>query len=198
MGDKMRCRTGDFICGNYFHFYNKTFDHRLLFYDVCDYENFIKIFKKNICKIPASVFAYCLMPNHFHFLLRQESDKKLFHIFNYSLIPYVQRYNKKYNRKGPLFQSPLQHILVTNQEYLLQLCKYIHLNPVKSGLVQDPGEWKYTNYAEWIGIRSEDLIADEVHSEYFPDPRDYIMLLTSYEKYLSVKSFNMLLIDNKE
>jgi putative transposase len=194
----MRCKTEHFVSGNYFHFYNKTLDHRLLFYDASDYEDFIKIFRSKISKIPASIFAYCLMPNHFHFLLRQDSDNKLFHIFNYALISYVQRYNKKYGRKGPLFQSPLQHILVTNQEYMLQLCKYIHLNPVKSGLVNEPSEWKYSNYAEWIGISSGDLIADEVHSEYFPDPHDYIMLLASYEQYLPVKGFKALLMDNDE
>ncbi len=170
----------------------------MLFYDEDDYELFLNLFKYNLDKIPASVFAYCLMPNHFHFLLRQDSDKKLYHIFNYALIAYVQRYNKKYGRKGPLFQSPLQHKLVENQEYLLQLCKYIHINPVKAGLVEYPENWIYSNYLEWVKLRTDTLFAKEIHSDYFPHPEDYISMISTYKQYLTIKNFRRLLMDDKE
>jgi putative transposase len=169
----MRCKKEEFIKNGYYHLYNHAIDEQNLFYEDADYDLFLKKFNLNLERIPASVFAYCLMPNHFHFLLRQDSDKKIYSLINYVLISYVQCFNRKYDRKGRLFRSPLHHKLVGNALYLINLCKYIHLNPVSAGLVDKPEEWEYSNYAEWVGVRQYSRIPCEIRQVYFPNPSDY-------------------------
>ena len=154
--EKMRCSCDAFKPGAIFHIYNHAIDDYELFYDDEDYGYFTNLFQDNIKKIPASIYAYCLMPNHYHFLMRQDSDIEIFRLFNYSFISYAHYFNYKYDRKGPIFQSPLQHKKVDNNHYLLHLCKYIHLNPVRSGLVKDPHDWAYSDYDNWINNSDSD------------------------------------------
>jgi len=104
------------------HFYNRTVDKELLFRKKEDYIQFLRTFKESLNKIPTSVFAYCLMPNHFHFLLKQNSNVPLYKIFNIVLSSYVQKYNIKYKRKGSIFSNPLQSKLIMNNKQLLTLC----------------------------------------------------------------------------
>jgi putative transposase len=112
IGGILKCSSIKFIKGNCFHFYNRAVDGEMLFFEDEDYLLFLNKFKKSMDKYPLSVFAYCLMPNHFHFFLRQNSDKKIFQIFNSVLSSYVQKYNIKYKRKGTLMAGPLQSILI--------------------------------------------------------------------------------------
>ena len=58
--------------------------------------------------------------------------------------------------------GPLQSILIEDDRYFLNLCRYVHLNPVKANLVIEPEEWEYSNYSEWIGIRNGTLFDSEV------------------------------------
>ena len=191
----MRCLKRDFKPGAIFHIYNHAIDDYQLCYDDMDYDFLLQSISRNIRKTPASIFAYCIMPNHYHFLIRQDSEKPIYRIFNYAFIGYAQYFNKKYDRKGPIFRSPLQHKLVTNQEYLIQLCKYIHMNPVKANLADNPEDWIYSNYLEWIKKRNGKLISREIHEIYFPDPKDYIAYINSYNNFISIKSFRKLLLD---
>lgn len=165
--------------GSIFHIFNHVIDDYSLFYDDQDYDFFLLTINIQLSKVPASVFAYCLMPNHYHFLIRQDSDIKIFKAFNYAFISYAKYFNKKYNRKGPIFRSPLQHIEVKDQAYLIQLCKYIHLNPIFANLVNKPEEWIYSNYMDWIKKRNGKLFTSEIREIYFPDPNNYVQFINS-------------------
>lgn len=145
----MRCSEKEFQPGAIFHIYNHAIDDYNLFYDDEDYDYFLQLFEDKLKKIPTSLYAYCLMPDHYHFLIQQESDRKIFNLFNYLGISYAHYYNKKHERKGPIFRSPLQHIKVDNDIYLLQLSKYIHLNPVRKELINNPEDWNYSDYRRW-------------------------------------------------
>jgi putative transposase len=63
---------------------------------------------------------------------------------------YTHYFNKKYNRKGPLWEGRFRRVLVTSDEQLMYLTRYVHLNPVIAGLVNDPGSWEYSSYAEYM------------------------------------------------
>ena len=175
----MRCLNHDFIKGRIFHIYNHAVDNCMLFYNEEDYDYFLSIFEKKLDKIPASVFAYCLMPNHYHFLIRQESNKEIFKLFNYAYISYARYFNNRYNRKGHIFRSPLQHIKVNSKIYMIQLCKYIHMNPVYADLVEKPEDWIYSNYLEWIKKRKSLLFEEDFRQKHFPDPQKYIEFVNS-------------------
>ncbi len=166
-----------------------------LFRETDDYSYFLEKLKPKIIKYPASIFAYCLMPNHFHFMIRQNSEKPIYRIFNDLNNSYVQHYNIKYKRTGHLYQGDLQHKLITNDQYLISLCQYIHLNPVKAKLTQNPEDWSFSNYLDWLGKRDNGLFDDELLKEYFEDSNDYIKQTNDYEKYINEKNFYELLLD---
>ena len=191
----MRCIKEDFVSGATFHIYNHAIDDYNLFYDDEDYTFLLFNIEKQTKKIPSSIFAYCLMPNHYHFLIRQDSEKKIYQIFNYAYISYAQFFKKKYNRKGPIFRSPLQHKIVSNQEYLIQLCKYIHMNPVRADLVEEPEDWIYSNYLEWLKERNGILFTREIHEKYFPNPEEYRSYINSFDNFIQIRSFEKLLIE---
>lgn len=179
----MRCLKQEFKKGEIFHIYNHAVDNFLLFYVEEDYDYFLSIFKNKLEKIPAEIYAYCLMPNHYHFLIRQVSDKTIYKLFNYAYISYARYYNNRYNRKGHIFRTPLQHINVNSKTYMIQLCKYIHMNPVYANLVDKPEDWKYSNYLEWIKKRKSLLFAEDIQINHFQDPQKYIEFVNSIRFY---------------
>ncbi len=191
----MRIKQDQFVEGGIYHIYNHAIGDELLFRENDDYIWFLKKFKLKHEKYSSSIFAYCLMPNHFHFLLRQDSESPIFMIFNDVNNAYVPHYNHKYKRNGTLYQSPLQHVIVTNEQYLLYLCQYIHCNPVKAGLVNTPEDWEFSNYHEWIGERNEALFNDEILKQNYLNIVDYQNSIHSYEEKLEDKKFSDLLLD---
>ena len=193
----MKCSSIEFVKGSSFHFYNRAVDGTLLFFDDEDYNLFLAKFEKSIEKYPLSVFSYCLMPNHFHFFLRQNSDIKIYHIFNSVLSSYVQKYNIKYDRKGALMSGPLQSIIIEDDRYFLNLCQYIHLNPVKANLVISPEEWEYSNYSEWIGVRDEKLFDPEVFKMCRISSEKYKNSIEQYLEHSIHNDFVKLLFDNE-
>ena len=104
------------------------------------------------------MISYCLMPNHYHLLIRPESTGILSECLKNIFISYVQAINKRFKRKGHLFEGRFRSLLVDETKYVLHLCRYIHLNPVKAGLVKFPENWVFSNYKEWIGLRTWGLI----------------------------------------
>jgi len=191
----MRCKKEEFIEGAVFHIYNHSTAESNLFNDKNDYLYFLKKFQKNIIENLCEVYSYCLMPNHFHFCLKQNSDIPLYKIFNKSSTSYAMYFNRKYNRKGRLFAGKLQHKQLHSDNYLISLCRYIHNNPVKAGLVKKIVDWKYSNYLEYINKRNGKLYSQELIKMYPDIFEDYENSLNKYEKLLNEKEFNELLFE---
>ena len=189
----MKIKQEQYQEGIIVHFYNRVAHNELLFREDKDYIKFLLSFKKSIQEIPTSVYAYCLIPNHFHFLLKQNSTIPLYKIFNKTLSSYVQRYNIKYTRNGSIFAHPLQSKLIIDDEQIITLCKYIHLNPVKAGLVNEPEEWEFSNYREWIGVRHGELFDDFILKNNFIDIDDYIKLIKEFRQQILEKTLLELL-----
>jgi len=102
-------------------------------------------------------------------------------------ISYTKAINKRFARVGALFQGQFRGKPVKNYEHLLSLCVYIHANPVKDGLVTLPEDWEYSNYPDWIGLRSGTLVDREFIQEHFGVPADYKSLVLDY---LGVRSLS--------
>jgi hypothetical protein len=113
------------------------------------------------------------MPNHFHLLVRQNTDDRSGLAVQYVCNGYAQFFNRRHQRSGTLFQGRFQRILVANDEYLRQLCRYIHINPVKDGFALQPELWPYSNYMEWIGQRDSPMIDHEFITSLFSSPAAY-------------------------
>jgi putative transposase len=102
-----------------------------------------------------TLYAWTLMPNHFHILIRP-SETHLCTIMQRLMTGYAVNFNKKYNRKGHLFQNRYKSIVVEEDSYFLELIRYIHLNPVRAGIVASAMElatYRYTGHSVILGER---------------------------------------------
>ncbi len=106
---------------------------------------------------PATSFmAYCLMPNHYHFIA-QPHDDDFSHHMQLLTISYTKAVNERYHRVGALFQGAFRAKHIDRPEYLLHLSRYIHLNPVRAGLVKRPEDWVFSSYCDYVGLRGGTL-----------------------------------------
>lgn len=171
-----------------YHIYNRSIGNELLFRKEKDYYFFLQKLERYILPI-ADIYAYCLMPNHFHLLIRtrieeetlinlkkqskKDGVKVLTQTFSNFFNSYSKSYNKVHKRMGRLFLYPFKRILVDKEDYLLTLVNYIHRNPIHHGFVKNYTEWKYSSFNAIIenkpSIVNRDLLLD-----YFTSVGDFI------------------------
>jgi len=97
-------------------------------------------------------------------------------------VSYTKAINKRFSRVGSLFQGQFQAKPIETYSHLLNLCVYIHANPVKDGLIALPEDWIYSNYLEWLGQREGMLVDREFIQEHFGSPAEYQTLVMEYIK----------------
>ena len=168
------------VPGNYYHIYNRGNNGIDIFFDNGNYEYFLKLYQQYIYPI-AETYAWCLMKNHFHFLvyIRSENEikkealeystvekpkildasKQFGHLFN----AYTQAINKKYNRTGSLFEKPFERKRIDSEKYLKNLIYYIHNNPIHHGFVKNTIEYPWSSYETMLSnkptrLKREDSI----------------------------------------
>lgn len=178
-----------FVTNNYYHVYNRGVEKRNIFIGRRDYQQFLLTmdyyrkkplpaklsdFKRGIespKKIDSQIdliqfFSYCLMPNHFHFLLKQNAEGGITDFLRKFANSYTRYFNTKYDRIGPLFQGTFKAKLIENDEYLLQVSKYIHRNPLKlsnGGLYSYP----YSSYKYYLSEEKHHFCDTDFISAYF-------------------------------
>jgi len=158
--------------GAYFHVVNHAVDGRELFYDPGDYKNYLLFFKEALT--PAvTVIAYCLMPNHFHFLLRQNAPEGISTLFEKAHKRYARYYNTKHGFKGRIFRTQLNHRETMEEKYILHACAYIHANPVQANLANFPEDWEYSNFREYLRLRHGSLWSERFLLDYIANPESY-------------------------
>jgi len=169
----------------YYHIYNHAVGSDNLFYKKENYSFFLKKYTEHISPI-ADTFAYCLMPNHFHFALRIKAEEVLSTLpkfktlaklstenfiskqFSNMFSSYTQALNKQQNRKGTLFQKPFKRLHIENDEYFQNMIHYIHFNPVHHGFVDDLRDWEYSSFESFFSNKATQLKRQEV-IEWFGD-----------------------------
>ncbi len=136
------------------------------------------------------------MPTHYHIVVRVKqtqtsevlktsevsASKQISLAMQKFGISYTKAINKRFSRVGALFQGQFQGKPVKNYEHLLNLCIYIHANPVKDGLVALPEDWEFSNYLEWMGLREGTLVNRDFITENFGTPEEYKNLVMKYIK----------------
>ena len=122
-----------------------------IFVDDEDRVALLAIVEQGLDRFDAQMLAYCLMGNHYHFVLHTRSA-------NLSLLMrhingvYSQRFNRRHGLVGHLLQGRFKAILVDRDAYLLEVCRYVELNPVRATLVGDPAEWPWSSYRSHVGL----------------------------------------------
>jgi REP element-mobilizing transposase RayT len=160
--------------GQYYHIYNRGNNREDIFREERNYRYFLQLFAKHIGPV-AVIYAYCLLRNHFHFLLRiRDAPKDLTgfgkpvrsgapsQAFSNFFNAYTKAFNKAYERTGALFQRPFRRIPVTSDRYFCQLVAYIHRNPEHHGFVDDFRDWPYSSYHALLSTQPTRLERDDV------------------------------------
>ena len=166
-------RPVQFEKGCYYHIYNRGANRETIFREDENYLFLLKRLSEQVMKKKISVIAYCLMTNHYHFLLRQDSDAAISELIQAIFNSYSKAFNKKYNRSGTLFEGRFKSIHVDKENYLIYLCRYIHRNPLEADLVDDITHWPYSNYLECIEKRHGKLVDHQFIKSHFDRPELY-------------------------
>lgn len=138
---------------SFLHVFNRGINKEPLFLDSSDYDFFLKKLLELKKKYDHSLYALCLLPNHFH-LSFQTRKIPISKIMASLCTSYSLYFNKAHNHFGPVFQNRFKSILIENDSYFLELSKYIYLNPVKAGLVSNPLAYPYSSFGEAIGEKT--------------------------------------------
>lgn len=118
-----------------------------------DRRRFVALLTETAGHLGWTCHAYCLMDNHFHLLLETASANLGRGMRQINGV-YTQRFNRARDRVGHVFQGRYKAILVEKQAYLLELCRYVVLNPVRAGMVAAPGDWAWSSYRRMAGQRA--------------------------------------------
>jgi len=176
----MPAKRPEYLPGHYYHFYNRGAHRISIFREDDNYLFALRKMKEYCRSLALTPIAYCLMPNHYHFLIRQDGKDRAGLLPQRVFNSYSKAYNKRYEHSGTLFEGDYRVILVENEVHLIHLCRYIHANPVKHGLVADLAEWPYSNYLEWIGERDGTLVDRDFVREHFASPQSYREFVLDY------------------
>lgn len=106
------------------------------------------------------IIAYCLMPTHFHLILKQLENDGISKFIGNILNSYTRYFNIKHKRRGPLWEAKFKNVLIENDEQILHLTRYLHSNPTTASLVKKPEQWFYSSYKEYLGTSGELALCD--------------------------------------
>ena len=179
-GESMPRRTIQFVQGGIYHIYNRGAGRQSIFFEERNYHYLLRIIKELLPELQVTMLAYCLQPNHYHWMVRQDGDFPAGELAQRTFNRYVKGFNKSYQRSGTLFEDRFEAKLVDSDEYVRQLCLYIHANPVLHGLSMSPDLWPYSNYLEWIGQRTGSLVDHKFVSDTFGSPQEYAGRMQAY------------------
>jgi REP element-mobilizing transposase RayT len=131
-----------------------------IFLDRKDLEAFLSYLSEYKTRYPFHLYAYCLMKNHFHLLLGVEGTP-LGKIMQSLLFRYTRYFNKRYGKVGHLFQGRYKAILCDKDAYLLELVRYVHLNPIRAKVVTDPEGYPWTSHLSYLGEGRQGLVEED-------------------------------------
>ena len=116
-----------------------------VFHKSQDYEAFLSLLSEAKKRHPVKIFGFCLMPNHFHFVLEPAHENTLSQFMQWLLISHVRRYHKHYGSSGHIWQGRFKSFPVQRDEHLITVLRYVLQNPVRAGLSSRAREWRWSS-----------------------------------------------------
>lgn len=198
-----------YVANGIYHVYNRGVEKRNIFLDDQDYKTFLSYIKaslttpvdssklkinitfkgetfKGIPRQPKNfhgeikLIAYCLMPNHFHFIIQQNSEHAMKNFIQSVATRFSMYFNKKYKRVGKLFQGVYKALLITEDSHLLHLSRYIHLNPLE----YTPNIFEaYSSYIDYLCLRKTNWVNSDVILSYFDENKNILPFLHKINTY---------------
>lgn len=144
------------------------------------------------------IICYCLMPNHYHLLIRQLQENGISEFINKVSNSYTKYFNTRHTRVGPLLQGQFKAVRIENDEQLIHISRYIHLNPIVSFLVKDLKTYPWSSYSNHIGLYEDKLCSKELVSSMFKSPQIYEkFVLGQVDHGKNLEIIKHLLIDDR-
>lgn len=170
-------RVEKFVNGDIFHVFNKSIAHFKILDNLANAQRFLEVsdyYNNNNVKLSFSEYlrrnkkydhenilfpkkfsfmkfiAYCIMPDHYHFLLKILIPNKLSNYIGRIENSFTRYFNIKFERKGPLWQSQFKAVRIISDEQLLHVSRYVHLNPTTNNLIENPRDWIFSSYRDYI------------------------------------------------
>ncbi len=144
--------------GAFYHVINRGIERRVIYSETADFQYFLSTIKALYHRYRIRLFAYCLMPNHYHLFLNTPKGR-LGSFMRELNSQYGQYYNKRRHRIGPVFQGRYKAVLVDKETHGLAISRYIHMNPVLASLAERPDEYRWSSYPALIGkVQSESYL----------------------------------------
>ncbi len=191
----------EYVSDAFYHIYNRGVDKGLIFREEHDYKTFLSFLKiyldlqgDSLKAAPSrklknyfgeiELLCYCLMPNHFHLLVKQKSDHGIDHFMRSLATKYVRYFNSHHHRLGPLFQDAYKAVQVVSEYQFIYLSKYIHRNPIDlSPYKESPRrlkEYPYSSYKNYLRSFMQSWVQTNVILSYFSKTHQHL----SYEAFV--------------
>lgn len=186
-----------YIKDGIYHIYNRTIDNLILFRDEEDYKIFLYYLKSYLTPLKEQsspppgikfnktyslydkirLMCYCLMPNHYHLMVQQKTERAISEFIKRLINAYTEYYNKKYKRRGPIFEGRYKGKLVRKEKHFLYLPYYIHHNPEKLyennlGKEEKIKNYSWSSYGDYLGERNASWIYKKDLMEQFLEAED--------------------------
>ena len=170
-----------FLPHQFYHLYNRGVNKGQIFLEAENYRFFLRRLSEYLDKACAQIIAYCLMPNHYHAVIRLANSLDFSNTLRGFTSSYVKSFNAWHHRFGYLFQGNTQSRLIEGDDDLVQLCRYVHLNPVTAGFVPLPELWEYSDYRDWIAEPTvENSSIRSLREIYFGSGEQYRLFVMDY------------------
>jgi putative transposase len=175
-----------------YHVYNRGISKKEIFLDSEDYNIFLYYLSAYLLspekllgkypKTPARVYlkslyqelellSYCLMPNHFHLLIKTKAKNGISKLMQQLTNAYTHYFNNKYHNSGSIFQGRYKAVTIVTDEQLVQVARYIHLNPTTAFLVNHPKEYEWSSYTEYL--KTPLICHLEILNAFSPTPKEF-------------------------
>jgi len=200
-----------------YHVLNRGVEERVTFEDKRDYRRFIASFvyyqkanpparfsfRKRVKKEElkgdnlVEIICYCLMPNHFHFLLKQVKERGISLFIGRLVNSYTRYFNTRHRRSGHLFQGPFRAVRIVSEQQLLHVSRYIHLNPFVGFLVKDLRDYPYSSYLEYLGLSQSSFCSSEIVLNHFSSREEYEKFVLDQKDYaLNLKKIEKAILES--
>jgi REP element-mobilizing transposase RayT len=169
-----------YLDGHIYHIFNRGAHRAKMFRSPFQFDLCLRTFERYRAKTKVDILAFCLMPNHYHLLLRQQGEGSIGDFLRLSFNSYVQSYNAIERHSGTILQGSPKKREVETEEYLQNLVCYFHFNPVAAKLAMKPEDWNYSDYRQWVGLEPFRFQGSELRSELFDDAGGFRQFVESY------------------
>lgn len=185
-----------YVEDSFYHVYNRGLGKKVIFKDDSDYRVFLNLLKRAFGSevkqdkkgrtypnfhAEINLLAYCLMPNHFHLLIRTKTNPMLLpEVMKSVATTYVMYFNKRHNRTGPLFGKRYRAVRILQDPQLWHITRYIHMNP--SDIGSGYASYEYSSLPYYVSDKSSDWVQpDEILQMFKESGQDYMNFLRDYE-----------------